>query len=160
MKKETIKKTVSILFVLYIAVLSVILFFGRVGIGNQFGLGIFSKEHFEMVNYIPFATIVSFFERANEGSINMNIVVRNMAANLLMFIPMGMALPVLYEEKFNKLWKMIIFTIVLVTIIEVVQFITFAGSADIDDLILNTVSAVVGYGIVRLKFVRRILKLA
>lgn len=90
----------------------------------------------------------------------MNIVVRNMAANLLMFVPMGMALPVLFEEKFNKLWKMMIFMIALVSIIEVIQFITFSGSADIDDLILNTVSAVVGYGIVQLKFVRRILKLS
>ena len=73
---------------------------------------------------------------------------------------MGMALPVLFEEKFNKLWKIIVFMIVLVSIIEVIQFITYCGSADIDDLILNVVSAVVGYGVVQLKFVRKILKLA
>ena len=90
----------------------------------------------------------------------MDIVVRNMAANLLMFIPMGMALPVLFEKKFNKLWKMMAFMLVLVSMIEVIQFITFYGSADIDDLILNVVSAAIGYGIVHLNFVRKILKLS
>lgn len=90
----------------------------------------------------------------------MDIVVRNMASNLLMFVPMGMALPILFEKKFNKLWKIIVFMLVLVLMIEVIQFITFYGSADIDDLILNVVSAVIGYGVVQMKFVRKILKLA
>lgn len=159
MKKEIIKKVISILFVLYIPVLFFILFLYRFRMGNQFEIELFSEEHFQMVNYIPFATIISFFERAEEGAISMNIVVRNMAANLLMFIPMGMALPVLFEKKINKLWKLILFMIVLVSVIEVLQFITFYGSADIDDLILNVVSAVIGYGIVQLKFARKILKL-
>jgi len=160
MKKETIKKAVFILFVLYIPVLFFILFLYRFRMVNHFEIELFSKEHFEMVNLMPFATIISFFERAAEGSINMNIVVRNMAANLLMFIPMGMALPVLFEKKFNKLWKMIVFMLILVSMIEVIQFITFYGSADIDDLILNVLSAVIGYGIVQMKFVRKMLKLA
>lgn len=160
MKKETIKKGISILFLLYIAVLFYILFLYGARNGNQFGLELFSKEHFNMVNYIPFATILSFLERANESSINIDIVVRNMAANLLMFIPMGMALPVLFEKKFNKLWKILLFGIILVLIIEVIQFITFFGSADIDDLILNVVSIVIGYGIVQFNFVRELLKLS
>lgn len=69
-------------------------------------------------------------------------------------------IPVLFEKKFNNLWKMIVFMIVLVSIIEVTQFITFYGSADIDDLILNVVSAVIGYGMIRIGFVRRKLKLS
>lgn len=160
MKKETIKKAVSILFALYIPVLFFILFLYRIRTGEQFELEVFSEEHFNMVNYIPFATIISFFERAEEGAINRDIVVRNMAANLLMFVPMGMALPVLFEKKFNKLWKMILFMLVLVSIIEVTQFLTFYGSADVDDLILNVVSAVIGYSIIQIRFVRRILKLS
>lgn len=158
MKKETIKKAITILFILYIPVLFLILYGGRRG--NHFEIELFSDEHLEMVNLMPFATIISFFERAAEGSINMNIVVRNMAANLLMFIPMGMALPVLFEKTFDKLWKMMVFMLVLVSMIEVIQFITFYGSADIDDLILNVLSAMIGYGIVQMKFVRKILKLA
>lgn len=160
MKKETINKIISILFVLYIVVLVYILFLYGGRKGNLFEVELFSKEHFAMVNYVPFSTIISFIERAIEGSINMDIVVKNLASNLLMFIPMGMALPVLFEKRFNKLWKLVVLMFVLVATIEVVQFISFYGSADIDDLIFNVVSAVIGYGIVRLSFVRRMLKLS
>lgn len=50
------------------------------------------------------------------------------------------------------------FVTALVLVIEIIQFITFLGSADIDDLILNVLGAAIGYGIVRLKVVRRLLK--
>lgn len=154
MKKETIRNIVGVLFILYIAALFFILFlFGRRS-GNQFGLEVFSKEHFDMINLIPFATISSFFEHLKDGTLSMNIVRMNMAANLIMFVPMGVALPVLFEKKFNKLWRVILFVAILVGVIEVLQFLTFAGSADIDDLILNTAGAVVGYVIIRILFVR------
>lgn len=160
MKKEMIKKTITVLFVIYIAMLFFILFlYGGRG-GNQFGLEVFSKEHFDMVNYIPFATIFSFLERVNENSINIDIVVRNIAANLMMFIPMGMALPVLFEKKFDKCWKVLLFVAILVLVIETIQFVTFSGLVDIDDLILNVLGAIIGYGIVHLKIVRSILKLS
>lgn len=67
MKKQTIKKAVLILFVLYIVVLFYILFLYGGRKGNQFGIELFSKEHFAMVNYIPFATTFSFIERAAAG---------------------------------------------------------------------------------------------
>lgn len=159
MKKETIKKTISVLFILYLVVLFFILFLYGARNGNQFRLEVFSKEHFERVNYIPFATLASFIQRVNEQSINFDIVVRNMAANLLMFVPMGMALPVMFEKRFDRLWKVTLFVAVLVLVVEIIQFITFSGSADIDDLILNTVGAAAGYGIIRLSFVRRWFKL-
>jgi glycopeptide antibiotics resistance protein len=76
-----------------------------------------------------------------------------------MFTPMGMALPVLFDKKFNKLWKVATFVIVLVLIVEIIQFITFAGSADIDDLILNTIGAIIGYGIIKINIIRKLLKI-
>lgn len=159
MKKENIIKIIKILFIFYCIVLIYILFLYRGRVGNQFDMNIFSKEHFEMPNLIPFKTIGSFLERMFNQTINTNIVVTNLLANLLMFIPMGMALPVLFSEKFNKLWKIVLFVIVLVALIEIAQFITFTGSADIDDVILNTIGACIGYFIVHLNFVRKILKL-
>ncbi len=112
-----------------------------------------------MPNIIPFKTIFSYLERAYSSTINTNIVVTNLLGNLLLFVPMGMALPVLFNEKFNKLWKTIIFVIALVIIIEITQFITLTGSADIDDLILNIIGAIIGYGIVKIKTLRKILQL-
>lgn len=135
MKKETVLKIVKYLFIIYCIVLVYVLFLYGYRTGNQFNLKVFSKEHFEMQNFIPFRTIFSYIERAYNSTINIRIVVINLLGNLLMFVPMGMALPVLFSKKFNKLWKIVVFIIILVMIIEITQFITFTGSADIDDII-------------------------
>ncbi len=76
-----------------------------------------------------------------------------------MFMPMGMALPVLFDKKFNRLWKTVLFVVILVILVETIQFFTFTGSADIDDLILNTIGATIGCGIIKIKSLREILKL-
>ena len=47
----------------------------------------------------------------------------------------------------------------MVLLVEIIQFITFCGSADIDDLILNALGCVLGYGIIKMKVVRKGLKL-
>jgi glycopeptide antibiotics resistance protein len=157
MKKENIIKIIKYLFLIYCIGLIFILFFNGSRRGNQFNLKVFSKEHFEMTNIIPFRTITSYLKVMKK--ININIVVTNLLGNLLMFTPMGMALPVLFDKKFNKLWKVVAFVIVLVLIIEIIQFITFAGSADIDDLILNTIGAIIGYGIIKNQMIRKLLKI-
>ena len=158
MKKRTIDKIITVLFGLYLIALFYMLFLYGWRAGNQYGLKVFSKEHFQMVNCVPFATIASFIQKLHEHTINIDIVVTNIAANLLMFVPMGMALPVLFKKKFNKCWKLLLFVAILVLIIEIVQFVTFMGIADIDDLILNVFGAAIGYGFVQLKFVKRLLK--
>ena len=159
MKKENIIRIIKYLFVIYCMGLIFILFLYGARRGNQFHLNVFSKEHLAMTNIIPFKTIIEFFDRMNNSSINTNIVVINLCANLLMFIPMGMALQILFGEKFNKLWKTTLFVAILVLLVEIIQFLTFCGSADIDDLILNTLGCVIGYGIIRIKFLRKLLKL-
>lgn len=159
MKKETTVKIVQVLFAIYIVCLVVILFFYGNRVGNQFRFTVFSKEHFAMANFVPFKTISEFVTRMYNGTINTDIVVTNLLANLLMFMPMGMALPVLFSKRFNKLWKIVLFTAVLVAAVEFVQFVTFTGSADIDDLILNTIGATIGYGIINIKPLRNFLKL-
>ncbi len=135
----------KILFALYIVGLLFILFLARGSSGSLYGWEIFSKEHLEMVNLIPFATIREFMVRLNENTINTAIVIRNIAVNLLMFVPMGAALPIFSPKRFDRFWKTILFVGILVLIIEILQFCTFCGSADIDDLIFNTFGAAAGY---------------
>lgn len=159
MKKENILKIIKYLFIIYCIVLIFILFLSRARRGNQFNLNVFSKEHFAMINIIPFKTIFEFLERMSNSTINRSIVVVNLAANMLMFIPMGAALPILFSKKFNKLWKTTLFVIGLVIVVEIIQFITFCGSADIDDLILNLLGGIIGYGIIKIKLLRKFLKL-
>jgi glycopeptide antibiotics resistance protein len=152
-------KLVGFLFILYIPILLFLLFFSRMNMGNLFDWKIFSKEHLEMVNLIPFGSMICFGQKLSEHSINTNIVVSNIAGNVLMLVPMGMALPVLFENKFDRFWKLVVFIVLLVLAVEVLQFVTFAGSADIDDLILNTAGAALGYGIVHLDFMKKRLKI-
>ena len=120
----------------------------------------FSKQHFEMfLNLIPFKTEIDYFKQLAEHTINTRTVVMNIGVNLILFLPMGMALPVLFENKFNKLWKLLVFVAVIVVICEAIQFITVRGSADIDDVILNTVGAAVGYEIIKIKAIKELLKI-
>lgn len=159
MEKKNIVKIVKCLFVIYCVCLIFILFLYGHRVGNQFNIKIFSREHFEQPNLVPFRTICNYLERFFDNTINTNIVVTNVLGNLLMFVPMGMALPVLFDKRFNRLWKTVLFVVILVILVEAIQFFTFTGSADIDDLILNTVGAMIGYGIIKIKSLRKILKL-
>ena len=59
----------------------------------------------------------------------------------------------------NKLWKTTLFVASLVIVVEIIQFITFCGSADIDDLILNTLGCVIGYGIIKINLLRKFFKI-
>lgn len=159
MKRENVVKIVKYLFVIYCICLIFILFFYGYRAGNQFNIGIFSREHLEQPNLVPFRTISDYLEGFFDNTINTDIVVTNLLGNLLMFVPMGMALPVLFDKKFNRLWKTVLFVVILVILVETIQFFTFRGSADIDDLILNTIGATIGYGIIKIKSLRKILKL-
>ena len=48
--------------------------------------------------------------------------------------------------------------IILTLIVEILQFITYRGSTDIDDIILNTIGAVIMYMIMKTKFAKKLLK--
>lgn len=69
----------------------------------------------------------------------------NLLGNLLLFLPMGVFLPLIFKEKFNKFSKFLVFILVTVILVEVLQFITFLGSLDIDDFILNVIGAMIGF---------------
>ena len=150
MKNNLAKRIATVMFVVYLMLLFYILFLYGERVGNQFHLEVFAKEHLDMVNFIPFATVISFWKMIRNDSINTDIVVRNIIANLLMFMPMGMFGQILFREKFNKWWKNSMFVAGVVLLLEIIQFFTFCGCADIDDIILNTVGATVGYGTIQL----------
>ncbi|MCY1434848.1 VanZ like family protein [compost metagenome] len=57
---------------------------------------------------------------------------------------MGFLLPLL-SKKFRKAWVIICLGFISSLAVETVQFIFTVGSADIDDLILNTIGAWLGY---------------
>lgn len=62
--------------------------------------------------------------------------------NFAGFIPFGILIPVLYRCKFFKFISLFFLSIL---VIETVQMLTFLGSFDIDDAIVNTLGAAVGF---------------
>lgn len=70
----------------------------------------------------------------------------NLGGNIGMFLPLGILLPWVFP-KLRKLWKIALATIVLISLVEVLQLFTLLGSCDVDDLILNLVGAILGYGL-------------
>ncbi len=84
-------------------------------------------------NFIPFADI------ATEGK---RYVILS-SLNILLFVPLGVLVPLLWKE-FRSLKRMAILGGALSLFIEVMQLFTFRAT-DVDDLIMNTLGAVLGY---------------
>lgn len=68
---------------------------------------------------------------------------KNTILNVCLFLPLGMMLPFLWR-KYNRLTDVLIFGFGMSLYIEVLQIFTYRAT-DINDIIANTVGAVVGY---------------
>jgi len=73
---------------------------------------------------------------------------RNLFGNIALFIPLGLLYPLTSKK---DQFLSVMFKILLTTgLIEVVQYLFIAGrSADIDDILLNTLGGLIGYGLYR-----------
>ena len=164
-EKENIKKKMLAgIFIIYIVALATLLFLGstyRVGGGgnNESSVKLFSKIHFEhFSNLIPFKTIISYIQRLINGTINSNIVFINIVGNLIAFAPTGFFIPILFGERIKSLRKFTSLIAITVLIVEIIQFITFTGQLDVDDIILNTVGAVIVFLLIKTKIGKNILQ--
>ena len=90
------------------------------------------------INAIPF---VNFFDYPDKRSILLNLI-----GNSAMLIPIGVIWPIVYKELDTHL-KVIAAGIGLSLCVEILQLPFFDRVTDINDLILNTVGFVIGYGI-------------
>lgn len=99
------------------------------------------------VNFVPFRTIRNYLKYSSDTD---NVVV-NILGNILMFVPWGFGLPLLWE-KFRSVFKVTFVSFALPIFIEFVQL--FIGrSVDIDDVILNFAGGMIG-GLLYLIFSR------
>ncbi|QOS78626.1 VanZ family protein [Paenibacillus sp. JNUCC31] len=93
-------------------------------------------------NLVPLETIKPLlFERYRYHTESW---VKNLFGNIVLFIPLGIWIPWL----FRRCRKFFTFTgtvVVLLFAVEFTQFITRVGSFDVDDIILNTLGAWMGY---------------
>ena len=70
--------------------------------------------------------------------------VKNLLGNFVLFLPMGIFLPCIFK-KLRRIYKTVPLIMGMVVLVELLQFATKRGFADIDDLILNTAGAAAGY---------------
>jgi glycopeptide antibiotics resistance protein len=70
---------------------------------------------------------------------------KGIVLNILLFIPFGYLIPVVWPQKEWFWWKILLLGLVTSFCIEITQLVTRLGFADVDDLMNNTVGAVIGY---------------
>ncbi len=96
---------------------------------------------YHSINLIPFKTISGYI--SSSASIG-DISLANVLGNILLFVPMGILLPVVFKG--CRRWFQVIPAGAAASIvIESIQYF-FGRSADIDDVILNTLGTAAGYG--------------
>ena len=131
MKKETkhiIRTLGTILFILYVLALIYFLFF--------------SEERQYRYNLIPFVEIRRFWVYRKQ--LGLMAVVTNLFGNVIGFLPFGFILPVILD-KMRSGWLIVLAVFGLSVTVEVIQLITKVGCFDVDDMILNTAGAALGY---------------
>lgn len=138
------------IFIIYCFVLVYVLFLSR---GTRVGFT-YAEYMRRFTNFIPFKTIIEYVQRYSNGY--WRLATLNLLGNLALFVPMGMALPCLFK-KLNRFWKVILTVLGMVVIVELVQGVLRVGSIDIDDVIFNVVGAMIGYGIIMIPFVHKLL---
>jgi len=105
------------------------------------------------VNLVPFRTLISQYKHIYSGW-----AIKNLLGNMVVFIPFGCLLSLVYET-FRRIIPFIAISISSILCIEIVQFIFMIGFFDVDDIILNFIGAMIGYALCILgKNVRRIYK--
>ena len=73
---------------------------------------------------------------------------KQIIGNFVMLLPLGIYLPLLYPA-FRRFWAVLLGSFLASAGIELLQLITRFRSADVDDVLLNTLGACLGYGIYR-----------
>ena len=115
-----------------------------------------------VIGFIPFVDEISSFQQSTFSlNFKVRILVKNFAGNLLLLLPMGVLLPLLWA-KFRSLKKLVMIGVTVSLAIELTQLIfAYFGlgirTPDIDDVILNTIGAMIGYSLyseflIRLRF--------
>jgi glycopeptide antibiotics resistance protein len=104
-----------------------------------YGFEITYLSKYRFLNLIPFIWIKETYAMGIEE------MMKQLLMNIIMLIPLGFILPVV-SSKLRKCWRTLLLIIIFVVCIETFQY--FIGrSADIDDLIMNTLGGLIGYGI-------------
>ena len=94
-------------------------------------------------NFKPFRTIKMYIDYAYKLN-----SVENLAGNVVVFMPLGFLLPFMSAE-LRKFSDVLLNAFTFVLGIEVFQLFSAFGAFDVDDILLNCIGAMLGYGCYR-----------
>lgn len=143
-----LKEFFVVMFQVYLTLLiSVTLFPLRIGDGN---VDLF-------VNFIPIVNsvkdIIKDITTENETWFYIKFWLTNLLGNIILLSPLAVLVPIL-SKKFRSLKSVVILCFCASCFIEFLQYVSlFVGnlrSVDIDDVILNTLGAFIGFGIFKI----------
>ncbi len=104
------------------------------------GFYITLNQEYHLLNLVPFIWVKETY------SMGFNNMIEQLFMNIIMTVPLGFVFPIIFKSM-RKWWKTGISVMMLITCIEIIQY--FIGrSADVDDLIMNTLGGLIGYGVV------------
>lgn len=86
-------------------------------------------------------SLPSFLKEIQRGRIG------NSFGNIILFVPFGVLFPAVTDWK--KMWRTVVAGVGFSLIIETIQLITSRGCFDFDDVLLNGLGCIIGYGIHR-----------
>ena len=104
----------------------------------------YPEQLWHSINLVPFSTVGEYFGYLLEGEYMVRQAIINLGGNVIMFIPLGIFLPLLWE-KMRCFLPHVLTTAGIITTVELIQLFTLRGALDIDDLILNVVGSAVGF---------------
>ncbi len=105
-------------------------------------------------NLVPFKTIIRYIQIYGNGYQNLSVL--NLLGNFFLFMPMGALLPCL-SRKLNRFWKVSLAVLGMVIFVEAAQGLLRVGSIDVDDVIFNVCGAMLGYGLIRIPVIYKLL---
>ena len=113
-------------------------------------------------NFIPWHTVGNYWdvltrpdyyiqkwEAASIYRYRAQVAVVNILGNVAMFVPYGVFLPTTWPG-LQRAWKAIPVGLLTITVVEICQLFTLRGRCDVDDVLLNMVGIILGYGLWRL----------
>lgn len=133
----------NIIFTILIIYTILILFFLFLGAGRLGPIAGNNKYQFNLIPSIISFRFPSFLDLRNfpHGFFELG--------NFIGFIPFGILIPILYRCNFFRFISLFFLSIL---IIETLQMLTFLGSFDINDAIVNSLGASVGFGAYKMGF--------
>lgn len=124
------------LFAVYVLILIYFLFFSE----GYRRTGTAATEY--RYNLIPFVEIRRFWMYREK--LGMLALYTNIVGNVIGFVPFGFILPIV-TRRMRSGFVIVMSGFTLSLTVELIQLATKVGSFDVDDLLLNTMGALIGY---------------